>query len=169
MRVLADIILIIHFGWILFIIAGLTFAIYWRDKKGIRITHLIGVIGGTLQTVLGLPCPLTIIENNFRSGSAYSGSCIVHYLGRVFIYIKIDPILVIQIIGIAVAMLTIILFMCYPPRQRKSNHKKSMEKDTAIIEETIRKLSSPRERKNQLDLMLDYWEAEFGRKEKSDD
>jgi hypothetical protein len=74
---LADITVVVHFLWILFLIFGFVFAL-----KGSRIAyvHLGGLMFALILNALGWTCPLTHLEGYFRSlhdaPSAYSTSFI---------------------------------------------------------------------------------------------
>jgi hypothetical protein len=74
---LADITVVVHFLWILFLIFGFVFAL-----KGSRIAyvHLGGLMFALILNALGWYCPLTHLEDYFRAlhdaPSAYSTSFI---------------------------------------------------------------------------------------------
>ena len=70
---IADLLLLIHFGLAacttsgFFIIPlGYKFGWNWIKKRNLRLVHLflMGVI--TTETIVGLTCPLTVLENMFR-------------------------------------------------------------------------------------------------------
>jgi len=77
---LVDITITLHFLWILFLIFGFVFAL-----KGSRIAflHLGGLAFALVLNALGWYCPLTHVENYFRSlhgaQSTYSTSFIMKY------------------------------------------------------------------------------------------
>jgi len=83
---LADITVVVHFLWILFLILGFVFAL-----KGSRIAyvHLGGLMFALILNALGWYCPLTHLEGYFRSlhdaPSAYSTSFIARSLEK-FVY-----------------------------------------------------------------------------------
>jgi hypothetical protein len=71
--IIADLILFFHFCITIFITFGLFFIPIgykfnweWVAKKRIRIIHIGMMMFVTLETVLGITCPLTSIENNLR-------------------------------------------------------------------------------------------------------
>jgi hypothetical protein len=80
-KILADLSVLIHFFWILFLVFGLIFAL--RRSK-IAWVHLGGLLLSLLLNLLGWYCPLTYLENYLRGpipdGGTYSGPFIVHYL-----------------------------------------------------------------------------------------
>ncbi len=77
---LADIVTIIHFAFVLFCIFGAFFCL-WRPK--VSWVHVPSVIWGGLVEIMGWICPITPLENWLRqraSGSSYRGSFIDHYI-----------------------------------------------------------------------------------------
>ena len=88
---ISDIILVIHFFIVAFIVSGLFlipvgYSLNWRWVKNlkIRITHLGLMIIITLETLLGLSCPLTIIENSFHE--MYESESFVKFWIKKLIY-----------------------------------------------------------------------------------
>ncbi len=88
-KVLADIVVFVHFLWILFLIFGGLIGIKIRMVK---VAHVAGLIFAALIQVVGWYCPLTDLEVWLRSkespGAAYGGSFIIHYLEKI-IYIEV--------------------------------------------------------------------------------
>ena len=83
--ILLSAILVLHFLWILFLIFGVVFAL---TGSKIAWFHLGGLLFSLLLNLFSLYCPLTYLENYFRSthadnGGLYSGSFIAHYLERI--------------------------------------------------------------------------------------
>lgn len=79
-RALADLVLIIHLAFVLFVIAGSFAVLRWPRAAWL---HLPAVIWGTYVEFSGRICPLTPMENalRHRGGEAgYSGGFIEHYL-----------------------------------------------------------------------------------------
>lgn len=77
---LADIVVIVHFGFILFVILGGIAVYFW--KKLIWL-HLAALGWGICIEFSGWICPLTPLENTLRSLSlqaGYEGGFIEHYL-----------------------------------------------------------------------------------------
>ena len=72
---LADLILIIHFAVVLFIIFGFFFPIFYKFKFNfaknyyIRIIHISLITIVLVETLAGVICPLTIIENLLRNST----------------------------------------------------------------------------------------------------
>ena len=78
--VLAHIVLILHFTFILFVILGAVLVLRWKRLAWI---HVPCAVWGAWIEFQGSICPLTPLENRFRrlGGEAgYSGGFIEHYL-----------------------------------------------------------------------------------------
>lgn len=78
---LASLVILIHFLWILFLVFGFVFAL--KESK-IAWIHLGGLLFSLLLNMLGWYCPLTYFENYLQNlhqtGRTYSGTFIIHYL-----------------------------------------------------------------------------------------
>ena len=89
-RFLADLVMVVHAGWILFVLLGFfwtlaAFLIHRRffDYFWFRTLHLTGVALVTLLPLLGLYCPLTAIEFDLRfNADSSTGGFILHYLQK---------------------------------------------------------------------------------------
>ena len=126
-RVFADIVVVMHFVWILFMLAGFILTLwgfFWReffDWWLFRTLHLCGIAYVGLLAVLRQYCPLTILENTLRAryepGLRYPGSFIVHYIEKL-VYPDVNP-LAILIPTVFIALFTIFVFMVKPPKKIK--------------------------------------------------
>ena len=122
-KILADLIVAIHFAWILFMLTGamLTLSSFFHkrffDRWLFRTVHLCGIIYVALLAILREYCPLTILENTLRSkympDLTYPGSFIVHYIERL-VYPDVNP-LIILVPTIFIALFTILVFIIKPP------------------------------------------------------
>jgi len=77
---LADIVLAVHLGFILFACLGALLALKWRWVPWLQIPT---AAWGIYVEANGTICPLTSIENYFRvraGHAAYEGDCLGHYL-----------------------------------------------------------------------------------------
>ncbi len=93
-KILADIVVLIHFLWILF----LFFGAFWGIKnKGVKIFHLSGLAFAFIIQIFDWYCPLTHLEVWLRSKHSpfltYAGSFITHYVEKI-VYIEISRFLV---------------------------------------------------------------------------
>ena len=89
-KIFADIVVLIHFLWILF----LFFGAFWGIKnKGVKIFHLSGRAFAFTSQILDWYCPLTHLEVWLRSKHSptltYVGSFIIHYVEKI-VYIEIS-------------------------------------------------------------------------------
>ena len=73
MILIADIVLFFHFCIVVFITFGFAlipigynFNWIWIKNKKLRLLHFGMMIFVTFETILGLSCPLTVLENNLR-------------------------------------------------------------------------------------------------------
>jgi len=79
-RALADAIVVLHFGFLLFVVLGGLLVLRWPKLAWL---HAPAAIWGVLIEFFGWVCPLTPLENHFRQlgGQAgYSGGFIQHYI-----------------------------------------------------------------------------------------
>lgn len=122
-RVLADLIVAIHFAWILFMLIGFFLTLYgffWEkifDWWLFRTLHLVGIVYVTLLALLGQYCPLTMLENSLRvkyhPESWYPGSFIMYYIERL-VYPDVNPLIII-FPTILIALVTLVIFIIKPP------------------------------------------------------
>jgi len=79
-HVLAAIVLLLHLGFIVFVVAG---AVLVARRPRLLPLHLAAVAWGIAIEVTGAACPLTGLENHLRmlAGTAgYAGGFVDHYL-----------------------------------------------------------------------------------------
>ena len=82
-RALADLVLVIHFGFIVFVVVGGLLALRWRWAP---LLHLPAALWGVIIELSGWACPLTPLENALRRASGvsgYSGGFIEHYVASI--------------------------------------------------------------------------------------
>ena len=103
-RVLADIIVIVHLLWVLFLITGA----YWgRKHRAVMIVHGSGMLFAVVIQLFGWYCPLTHLEAWLmvkQGAPSYPGSFIGHYAYRL-VYIDV-PTSVITFLTILLAVAT---------------------------------------------------------------
>jgi hypothetical protein len=79
-RALADLVLVVHLGFVLFVVLGGLVVLRW---PWVAWLHVPAATWGVLIEYSGWICPLTPLENSFRvrGGEAgYSGGFIEHYI-----------------------------------------------------------------------------------------
>jgi hypothetical protein len=77
---LADLVVLVHFAFIVFVLFGGLLALRWPRAPWI---HLPAVVWGAAIEFFGWICPLTPLENSLREASGraeYAGGFIEHYL-----------------------------------------------------------------------------------------
>jgi hypothetical protein len=93
-KILADIVVLIHFLWILFLFFG---AIWGVRNKAVKIFHLSGLAFALIIQIFDWYCPLTDLEVWLRSkhdpAFTYAGSFIIHYVEEI-VYIELSRYLV---------------------------------------------------------------------------
>jgi hypothetical protein len=88
-KIAADITVLIHFSWIVFLIFG---AIIGRYINWVKILHISGLGFALLIQIAGWYCPLTYIEIWFRNrgdpSGTYKASFIINYVEKI-VYIEL--------------------------------------------------------------------------------
>jgi hypothetical protein len=82
-RILAELVLVIHFCFVLFVVLGGLLALRWPTVLWL---HLPAVVWGILVQCFFWACPLTPLENWFRQlggQSGYRGGFVEHYISAI--------------------------------------------------------------------------------------
>jgi hypothetical protein len=130
--ILADIIAVIHLGYVIYVILGFILIVVgiicrwkWIRNLLFRITHLLAIVGVACEALLGLNCPLTVLEFKLRYASNLSEKK-VSFIGTI-----IDSLLyydaprwLFTIIYAAFALLVIITFIIAPPVRKDRSIKR---------------------------------------------
>ncbi len=126
-QLLADVVLLVHFGVIVFVVGGLAYAVagsirHWRGARnlGFRVAHLAAIAFIVAQSWLGSYCPLTTLESWLRAEAgarAYDRSFIEHWVQKIIFYEAPFAVFVIAytIFGLIVAW----AWWRFPPRRRE--------------------------------------------------
>ena len=126
--ILSNLVLVIHFAFVAFIVGGLV-AIWigrwlrWEFIRNpyFRLAHLLAMAIVLLEAVVGIICPLTSWEDalRLRTGQApsYKESFMQHWIGRILFYDLGDD--VFTIIYAGVFALFLLTFWLVPPRKRR--------------------------------------------------
>ncbi len=91
---LADLILLIHFIYVGFVIAGFLFVWVgayfqwaWIRNFRFRVLHLAATALVALESVFGILCPLTVWENLLRTSSGgYQTGFMQHWIHKILFY-----------------------------------------------------------------------------------
>jgi hypothetical protein len=121
-KILADLMVLFHFLWILFLFLGFFWGIRFRT---VRLFHLFGLALAFYIQLFDRYCPLTHLELYFRSRHApisyYSGSFIIYYMEKI-IYLQVPQIIVL----IATVFLCIFNLLYYLGYFRKKGNNASV-------------------------------------------
>lgn len=123
-RLLADVVLVLHLGVIVFVVGGLACILVgnrasiwpWVNVLGYRLTHLaaIGVVAA--QAWLGQECPLTTLESWLRvqsGATGYQQGFIEHWIQWLIFHQA--PSWVFTALYTGFAVLVILAWVAYPP------------------------------------------------------
>jgi hypothetical protein len=116
-RTAADLVLITHFVFVLFVVGGGLLAIRWPRAAWV---HVPVAIYGAVIEFLGFICPLTPLENSLRrrGGEAgYSGGFIDHYITAT-IYPAGLTRRIQLVLGVAVLVLNVVVYTIAVRRAR---------------------------------------------------
>ena len=125
-QALADAVLLVHFGIVVFVVGGLALvlagnALGWRwvNNRWFRLAHLATIAVVVLQAWLGWICPLTTLESwlRARAGTAgYETSFIEHWVQRLIFHEA--PAWVFALAYTVFGLLVVIAWRTFPPRRR---------------------------------------------------
>jgi hypothetical protein len=120
---LADIILVIHFIFVLFVVGSLPLiwigALMRLDlvrNRSFRFAHIFAILFVVVESLIGMVCPLTLLEDRLR-GTETGESFIQRWLHRILFYDV--PEWVLAGIYVLFALLVVITFRLVPPHPRK--------------------------------------------------
>jgi Protein of Unknown function (DUF2784) len=89
---LADVLVVVHFGIVVFIVGGLVLVWIgalldwsWVRHRGFRYLHLAAIALVALEALLGIACPLTVWEDLLRGG-VRPESFIARWVHRLLFY-----------------------------------------------------------------------------------
>lgn len=119
----ADLILVVHFLFVLFVVGSLPLIwigawmkLNFVRNRHFRLAHLaaIGFVAG--ESLIGMVCPLTLLEDALR-GTATESSFIERWLHRIIFYDV--PEWLLTAIYVLFALLVIVTLRLVPPRPRR--------------------------------------------------
>jgi hypothetical protein len=119
---IADAILVVHFGIVLFIVGGLV-AVWigaaanwaWVRNRWFRYLHLAAIVFVAGEALIGMACPLTVWEDALRGG-ARPGSFVGRWVRWLVFYEA--PEWVFTAAYVAWALATLLTLRFCPPRRR---------------------------------------------------
>ena len=122
----ADLIAIIHLGYVVFVILGfililMGIALRWKWVRNLwfRIIHLLAIAAVALEAILGVNCPLTVLEFSLRYGVSPADRR-VSFVGKLIdsVLYYDAPAWLFTIIYVGFALLVAITFVMAPPTRR---------------------------------------------------
>lgn len=126
MAPIADIVVVVHALIAAFIISGFVLIplgawLDWRfvRRRGLRLTHLLGILFVATETVLGVACPLTIWEDWLRRSGAPDAGFIARWVRWVLYYDV--PLWVFGVIYVVGAVAAILLWRWVPPQTKRTS------------------------------------------------
>jgi len=121
---LADLILIIHFLFVSFVVGGLALiwigaaaSWHWIRNRWFRLAHLAAIFLVAAETLLGMVCPLTVWEDALRGAPAEAGF-IARWIHRVLFYSF--PEWVFTAAYVLFALAVAVTFRLVPPQRREN-------------------------------------------------
>lgn len=117
----ADLVVVIHFIWILFIIGGFPLFLYLNSTAG-RIIHLIALTITIVMQMTRTICPLTYLEaflkSNGNASRVYPGSFLIEKLESL-IYVDDFTLAIISYATIAFFLIVVLSFRFRPLRKKE--------------------------------------------------
>ncbi len=124
---LADLVLVIHFLFVSFVVGGLALiwigaAANWRWVRNFwfRIAHLAAICFVALEALIGMVCPLTEWEDALRGARGEAGF-IARWVYRILYYSLPDWVFTTAYLAFALAVA--LTFWRVPPQRRKRERK----------------------------------------------
>lgn len=126
-RLLADAVLVLHVGVVVFVVVGLVLIIvgnlaHWRWVNGLwlRLAHLGAIAVVVAQAWLGATCPLTTFEMWLRAqthATTYAGGFIEHWLQRALYFAA--PAWVFALVYSLFGLVVLVTWWVFPPHTRR--------------------------------------------------
>ena len=123
---LADMVLLAHFGLVVFVVGGLAVILVgnllawrWVNNPWFRLAHIAAIAVVVAESWLGITCPLTTLESWLRAQagvSGYEASFIEHWVQRILFHEA--PPWVFASAYTAFGLLVAAAWWYFPPRRR---------------------------------------------------
>lgn len=134
-QLLADFVLALHLGVVLFVVGGLLLIVTgnlrhwgWVNMLWFRLAHVAAIIMVVAETWLGIICPLTTLEMWLRAQAhtaTYSGSFIEYWLQRLLYYDLASWVFVLAYSLFALLILAV--WWLFPPTTKRRSNVKTEE------------------------------------------
>ena len=123
MTLLADVVLVVHFAYVLFVVGGLAaiwlgYALGWQWVRGwwFRVLHFAAIALVAIEATIGVFCPLTLLEDWLRPGRESGTSFVQRWLHALLFYDW--PLWVFTAMYLSFAAAVGLTFFFLPPRPR---------------------------------------------------
>lgn len=131
-NLISDIVLVVHFVWILFIIFAFPVALILRSK-GLRVIHTIALIFTVIMQATATLCPLTTLEEYLRRKGApdftYGGSFIISWLKKLIYIENLGVSLMVVYILTALYLIAVIVSYFVWPISGKKRYPRKQDDD----------------------------------------
>jgi len=124
---LANGVMYLHFGVTLFIVLGLFVILLgnwlgwrWVNRRWFRVVHLGAIVFVVAQTLLGMDCPLTVLESSLRAragDTTFSQGFIEHWVEKLLFYDAATW--VFNVVYVAFGLVVIAAWWYFPPDRKK--------------------------------------------------
>ena len=124
-RILADIVVVVHAAYVLFVILGLLAILIgwlrrwqWVRNPWFRLVHLAMISIVVVQALLGIMCPLTIWEQDLRKlagQETYQGAFVANFVHDVLFFDDV-PAWVFTLCYSVFGLIVLATFVLAPPR-----------------------------------------------------
>ncbi len=117
LRIAADLIVLVHFAFVIFVVAGGLLALKWPKMAYL---HIPAAVWGAWIGFANWICPLTPLENHLHrlAGEAgYAGGFIEHYINRILYPAGLTAGMRV-ILGVAVVAANLLVYGVYFARRR---------------------------------------------------
>lgn len=122
MVLLADLVLVVHFLFVVFVVAcpplvwaGALRGWRWVRHFGFRVAHLIAILIVTAESLAGVWCPLTVWEDRLRGATTEKGF-VARWIHKLLFY-DLPP-AVFTVTYLLFAMLVALTWWRVPPRRK---------------------------------------------------
>ena len=136
----ADLVLLVHAAYVAYVVVGLAAIVLgvlvngkWVRNFWFRITHLAAILIVVAESIVGLACPLTALENLLRQAanqSPYSGSCVARWV-QPLIFFDAPP-WVFTLCYLAYGVVVGAIFVLAPP-DKPASYRGASEKSDCVI------------------------------------
>ena len=121
---LADVILVVHFAFVLFVVGGFALILLgaalgwpWIREPAFRYAHVGAIVFVALEALVGMACPLTVWEDALRRASPDTPSFVGRWVSRLLYYDFPEWVFTVAYVAFALAVIASLIWI--PPRRRR--------------------------------------------------